>query len=295
VYPENERLAAALLVGSSLCFATVGAGVKLASATLPNEMIVFARSFFGLVALLPWLLRPGSSLRTPCFRSHALRALSGLAAMYCFFHAIAHLPLAEAMMLNYSSPLWIPLIARVWLGEPIPRGVGAAAVLGFLGIAFILKPGLDFFSPAALIGAVSGMFTAVAMVSIRGLAKIEPTTRIVFYFALVTSMVSAGPLAWAWKMPPPAAWAVLLAMGVFANSGQLLLTRAYAHAPAARIGPMTYLTVVFAAVYGWLLWGEVPDRWSLAGAALVALAGALAIRAMAPAPIADEAVGEPSL
>jgi drug/metabolite transporter (DMT)-like permease len=272
-----------LLCGSSLLFAATGAAVKLASPSVSNEMAVFFRSFFGLIVLLPWLVRGGvAGLRTPYPRQQVTRALAGLAAMYCFFYAIAHLPLAEAMLLNYSSPLFIPIIAWLWLGEPIPEGIGWAIGVGFIGICLILKPGLGFFSPAAVIGLFSAVLTATAMVAIRGLARHEPTTRIVFYFGVVCSVASAPGLLWGWRTPSARALALLVLVGVLATSGQLLLTRAYALAPAARIGPFTYSTVVFAAVFGWLLWGEVPDGLSVVGGMLVFAAGVLAIHVLRP-------------
>ena len=280
---EDRNLAALLLLGSSFLFASAGAAVKLASAQATNQMVVFFRSFFGLVALIPWLVRGGSAaLRTPYPRRQVTRALAGLAAMYCFFYAIAHLPLGEAMLLNYSSPLFIPFIAWLWIGEPIPARIGWAIGTGLAGITLILKPGLGFLSLASIIGLASGVLTATAMVAIRGLAREEPTTRIVFYFGAVCSVASAPPLLWGWRTPSLPTLALLVLVGVLATSGQLLLTRAYALAPAAHIGPFTYSSVVFAALLGWLFWGEVPNAFSLAGALLVGLAGFLAIRVTGP-------------
>jgi len=111
----------------------------------------------------------------------------------------------------------------------------------------------------------------------------------VFYFSLVCTVVSAVPLAWTWRTPAPWLWALLLLMGVLASAAQLLLTRGYAHAPAAQVGPFIYSTVVFSALLGWLLWGDVFDLFSLLGAGLVCLGGALAIRASGKnaAPAAD--------
>jgi drug/metabolite transporter (DMT)-like permease len=280
---EDHKLAATLLLGSSFLFASAGAAVKLASAQATYEMVVFFRSFFGLVALTPWLVRGGlAALRTPHPHRQVTRALAGLAAMYCFFYAIAHLPLGEAMVLNYSSPLFIPFIAWLWIGEPIPARIGWAICSGFAGITLILKPGLGFLSAASIVGLASGVLTATAMVAIRGLAREEPATRIVFYFGAVCSLASAPALLWGWRSPSLPTLALLMLVGVLATSGQFLLTRAYALAPAAHIGPVTYSSIVFAALFGWLFWGEVPDAFSLAGALLVGLAGFLAIRLMGP-------------
>jgi drug/metabolite transporter (DMT)-like permease len=276
---DDLRRGALYMLGSTALFATMGVLIKIVSARLPNEMVVFFRSFMGLLALLPLVWDRGGwrVLRTRHPGPHLTRALAGLAAMYCYFYAIAHMPLAEATLLNYSTPLFTPFIAYLWLGERVARGLKLAIALGFAGILLILRPGLSLFTPVALVGVASGVFAAIAMVSIRGLSRSEPATRIVFYFSAVSSAVSAVPLAWSWRTPEPGLWLPLVLMGLVASVAQLLLTRAYACAPAAQVGPFTYATVVFAAFFGWLFWSEIPDALSFAGAVLVGLGGILAI------------------
>ncbi|MHB8474338.1 MAG: DMT family transporter [Gammaproteobacteria bacterium] len=281
---DNLPRAAAMMLATALLFALMGALVKSVSTQLPGTMVVFFRNVLGLVALLPWLLRGGiAGLRTRNLRLHMWRSLSGITAMYCFFHALAHLPLAHAVLLNYTAPLFIPLIATLWLHEPFPGSVRAAVLIGFLGIALILKPGTMHLDLDALIGLGAGVFTAFAFTSMRRMGKIEPTTRIVFYFGVFATLISAVPLAWTWITPPRALWGRLLLIGVLATSAQLLVTRAHAYAPAARLGPFMYSIVVFAAMLGWLFWNETIDAWSLVGAVLVSGAGILASRAQSPA------------
>jgi drug/metabolite transporter (DMT)-like permease len=276
---EQLRRGALYMLASALLFAAMGALIKLAARSLPNEMVVFFRNALGLAALAPWLWRHGwHGLRTRHPGAHLARALAGLAAMYCYFYALAHLPLAEATLLNYSTPLFIPFIAWLWLGESVPRRLWWAIATGFAGIVLILKPGLGLFTPVALVGAAAGLFGALAMVGIRRLTRTEPALRVVFYFALTGTLVSAVPLAWSWRTPPPGLWALLVAIGAVASLAQWLMTRAYAQAPAAQVGPFSYATVVFAALAGWALWGEVPDAPSALGALLVVAAGVLTIR-----------------
>ena len=267
---DNLTTAAVLVIGAALLFAIMGALVKTVSTQLPSTMVVFFRNTLGLVALLPWLLQGGiAGLRTANLRLHLWRSLSGVTAMYCFFHALAHLPLAQAVLLNYTAPLFIPLIAAVWLKEPFPRTVRWAVLVGFIGIALILKPGVVRFDLDGLIGLAAGIFTAFAFTSMRRMGKIEPTTRIVFYFGVIAALISAVPLAWTWISPAPQLWGRLLLIGLLATSAQLLVTRAHAYAPAARIGPFMYSIVVFATLLGWILWGERFDVWSVFGAVLV--------------------------
>jgi drug/metabolite transporter (DMT)-like permease len=260
----------------------MGAFIKTAALTLPNEIIVFLRNLFGLLILVLWLRPRVGNLRTRRWRGHLLRAAFGLSAMYCFFYAIAHLPLAEAMLLNYSTPLFIPLIAWIWLGERPSRGVWAAVVLGFAGVSLILKPGFGLLSHTGLVGLLAGLLAALAMTNIRRISDTEPVTRIVLYFALLGTLVSALPLFWAWQTPSWRDLALMLGAGLFATLGQLWLTRAYSLAPAARVGSLVYSAVVFAALLGWVLWDERPDGYSALGILLVIVAGMLATREKKP-------------
>jgi drug/metabolite transporter (DMT)-like permease len=268
------------MVASALLFAGMGLGVKLASRALPNAEVVFLRNAFGLLALLPWALAHlgirGLATRAP--REHLVRALAGTAAMYCFFYAIARLRLADAVLLNYSLPLFMPLIARGWLKEPVPPGLWRSLALGFLGIALILRPGLGLFQPAALVGLLAAVLAALAQVGVRKLTRSEPVTRIVLYFGLISTAISAPPLLASWRTPDQRLWLVLAAVGGLATAAQLLLTRAYACAPAAQVGPFIYACVPFAALLEGLVLGAWPDPLSAAGAVLVTTAGVLALR-----------------
>jgi drug/metabolite transporter (DMT)-like permease len=269
----------------------MGVLIKTAALTLPNEMIVFLRNLFALVLLAPWLMRQRrvGGLRTKRLGNHLLRAASGLAAMYCFFYAIGHLHLAEAMMLNYSSPLFIPLIAWLWLGEQPSARIWPAVVLGFAGVGLILKPGFGLFSQAGLVGLMAGLLTALSMTNIRSMSDTEPASRIVFYFALLAAPFSALPMLWAWQPLSVPELGLMLATAVLATLGQLGLTHAYALAPAARIGSLVNSVVVFAALLGWALWDERPDGYSVLGILLVIGAGMLATsdKKTKPAPLPE--------
>lgn len=245
---------------------------------MPNEMVVFFRNAVALALLLPWLWRVKlRGLRTPFLFGHLLRTAFGLSAMYCFFYALHHLHLADAVLLNYSAPLFIPLIAWLWLREAPPAIILPVTLLGMVGIVLILRPGGEtLLSPPALAGVASGVLAAAAMVSIRRISGTESTPRIVFYFSFFSTAVSAIPLLWAWYTPGPAALTLMIIAGVMALIGQLCLTQAYALAPAARIGAITYTSVIFAALVGWTVWGERPDAIGASGAALVILACILA-------------------
>jgi len=279
--PHHPLLAGALLIiAAELMFASMGAGIRQVSLVLPNASIVFFRNVIGVGLLLPWLWHLGiRQLRTAVPHLHVLRSLAGLGAMYCFFYAIAHIALAEAMLLKMTAPLFMPFVALAWLGEPIPGRVLAAVLLGFLGVALIVSPQPGIANPVALIAVLGGLLAALAKVTVRRLSRTEPTLRIVFYFAIVGTLVSAFPLLWTWRTPSGSSLLWMLAVGCFATIGQLLLTRGLALAPAGRLGVFAYSSAVFGAAYGWIFWHEAILWSTAAGAILVALAGAMAGKA----------------
>lgn len=272
--PAVKSIYAAL--GASLMMAAMSTMIKLAAPVIGTEMVVFLRSAFGLLFLLPVLARRGLAvLRTRRFGGHLARCWFGLAAMYCFFYAIGHMPLAEAVLLNYSSPIFTAIIASAWLRERASSKIFIAVGLGLLGVGLILKPGGVPWAPAAWVGAISAVLAALAMVNIRRMSDTEPIYRIVLYFSLVSATTSAVPLLWAWRTPSLHVLGLMAAAGLMASLGQLLLTYSYSTAPAARVGTLSYSTVVFAALIGWALWGERPDGFSIAGAVFIAYAGML--------------------
>jgi drug/metabolite transporter (DMT)-like permease len=278
---KNQPVAGAFCVlGASLTFAILGAVVKVVSLSLTNEMVVFFRNFCAFFFILPWIWysRPPGGVRTSYFPLHLLRSMAGLAGMYCFFYTIAHLRLSEAFLLMSTAPLFIPILAYVWIGEPVLRKVRGAIILGFTGVILILKPGGTVFQPVSFIGLSAGILGATAMVSIRRMSDSEPPIRIVFYFTVFGTLISAVPLVWSWESPKPCIWWMLVLMGLLAAVGQFLLTKGYGLAPAAQVGPFTYGNVVFATFLGWILWGESLDPLTWVGAFLICAAGVVTTR-----------------
>lgn len=278
---QNRPIAGAMaVISASLLIAVVGALVKIVAVELPNEMVVFFRNICTLMVILPWTFarRGAESIKTDCLHLHVFRSLAGLGAMYCFFYAISHLKLSEAFLLMSTSPLFIPIIAFVWMGESASARIRWAIVIGFVGVALILKPGFGLFKPAALVGLGTGILSAMAMVSIRRMSNTEPAVRIVFYFTVLAALVSVAPLAWTWKAPSAALWPLLLLMGAMAAFGQLLLTKGYSLAPAAQVGAFMYANVFFATLMGWTFWEETLDVLSVAGALLIIAAGIITTR-----------------
>lgn len=282
--------AAALIIASEFFFATAGAVVKTASVDLPTSMVVFFRNFFALLLLLPLVIRYGwSSFKTKVLALHLRRALVGVSAMYCFFYSLASLTMADAMLLKMTAPIFVPLMAFIFLKESTTAWLLLAVSIGFSGVALIIQPDGNFtageYNWIALIGLAGGFFSAIAKVTVRKLTRTEPALRVVFYFALFATMVSAVPLLWEWTSPDATGYIWLLLVGLTTTLGQICLTRGYAAAPASRVVPFTYVSVIFAAAYGYVFWNEVPDMVFAFGAVLIAIAGGLAVYVKQPRPV----------
>jgi len=278
-----------MLVAAAL-FALMGVLVKHASANFSSAELVFYRSVFGLLAIGGVIAVQHGSLRkplaTPYRRAHVWRGLSGFVALLLFFYAIARLPLATAVTLNYTAPLFLAALSAWWLHERHGRGLLGAVALGFVGIVLVLRPQLqDEAWLPALAGLVSGMLAAVAYVNVKQLGRLgEPEWRVVFYFTLLATL---GGGAWmllaGFHRPQATDWPWLIGIGVTATLAQLALTRAYHRGRTLIVGALAYSTVAFSALYGLILFGEQPPLSAWLGMAVVALAGIWAVRASAPA------------
>ncbi|PZN34901.1 MAG: EamA/RhaT family transporter [Proteobacteria bacterium] len=272
------------MVGAAFTLTGMSACVQIASRTLPHAEVVFVRNALALLFLLPWLLRHGlAALRTERPAEHLIRGAAGVASMYCFFYAIAHMRLADAVVLNYTASLFFPLLEAVWLRERMSPRLWWPLLLGFLGVVLVLRPGTDMFQPIALVGLTAGFLSAVAQIGVRTLTLTEPPARIVFLFALTASAISAVPLPFVWVTPSSALLGLFALMGLCAVFGQLMLTRAYSHAPASQVGAFVYVAVLFAAVFDWIQTGRLPHPTFAAGAVLICAGGALMLRLAAPA------------
>ena len=279
---HNRFFAGALLiVAAEFMFALMGASIRQISTELNNGMVVFARNLVGLLLLASVAAHPGyRDLRTRVPHLHLIRGIAGLAAMYCFFYAIAHMPLANAMLLKLSAPLFMPLVALFWLGERFTWHVPAALAIGFAGVGIVLTPDFATMAPVAMIALLGGALAAVAKVTVRKLSATEPAARIVFYFSAIGTLISVFPLLWLWQTPTPNQLLWLLLLGLFATAGQILLTRGMACAPAARLGPFAFFSVLFGAVLGWLFWDELLGWPIVAGTLLVLVSAMLVGRGM---------------
>ena len=264
------------MVLSALCFSVMSVLVKLAGQRLPSGEIVLVRAVISLA--LSWSLLARARISVWGKRRGLLlvRGVFGCLGLHCVFYALTRLPLAEATVLQYLHPMFTAVLAALFLGERVGARLVACILLSTAGVVAVSRPGLLFgasaapLDPVAVLVAVGGaFFSGCAYVVVRRLSATEHPLVIVFYSPLVTGPLTLPAVAADLVWPRGWEWLILLGVGVFTQLGQVYLTYGMRHEPAGRAAALSYLQVVFAAVWGAAFFGDVPGYWTAAGAALI--------------------------
>jgi S-adenosylmethionine uptake transporter len=274
------------MVVASFFFASMAVGIKFASHSFNTFELVFYRGLVSIVFMAVVVRARGASLRTPVPLMHVTRSGVGVVSLGSWFYAIAHLPLATAMTLNYMSGVWVAAFivgGSLLYGRAEKQGPLLFTVLmGFGGVVLTLRPTIDHDQLfAGVVGLLSGMGAALAYMQVTALGKVgEPEERTVFYFSIGTALVGIiGMLLtditpWAAVRWQDAAWVVPI--GVLASLGQLCMTRAYSHGATLVVASMQYAGIVFASIFSLTLFGDhiAPMGW--VGIATIVASGVLA-------------------
>lgn len=255
-------LAAAALV-------VMSAVIKHIRQDLPFGVVLFFRMFFALCLYLPIVARGSlASLATKRLKGHIMRSLVGVMSMGSFVFALAYLPLADFIALSFTRPLWMPVLAWLMLRERVGPYRLAFALTGFVGVLVVARPSMDV-SPAYAVAVVGGALTAITLIQVKQLATTEPAHRIVFYFSAVGSAVSLPMALYDWVTPTPAqlGWAFVAA--VAAAVVQFSIARATRVGEATVLAPADFVQLPLALLLGFILFSEVPDRWTYTGIAII--------------------------
>lgn len=263
--------AAGLMLSSTLFFGLMAVVIRMATdAGVPTAEIAFFRNAFGLLALLPFLLRGGrAAIRTTQLPRYVLRCAIGVASMLCGFWAIGHLPMAQAIALSYSAPLFVTIAAVVWLGEVVRRRRWTAVALGFIGVLLIVRPGTDGFSAGALVAVAAAVLSAAVAIQIKQLARVDAPDTIVFWTYVFWVPMSLLPALLDWHWPQGIAWLWLALIGVLGTGGQLFWTRALKLGEVSALTPISFMQLPLVTALAWLMFDEVVNHWTVVGALVI--------------------------
>ena len=262
-----------MIILSGLSFSLVAVMVRLAG-DIPIYEKVFFRSvvMLGAMGAVAIRSRENPFARSPRLPLLVLRGVFGTTAMFLYFFAIERLTIADATVLNKLSPFFVAMFAVLFLKERLSKYIVPVLVVAFTGAALIIKPQFSLEALPAVGGLISAAASGAAYTVVRLLRGDEPPYRIVFYFSLVSVAVSLPPMLVGFVPPVGAQWLYLIGGGVFATTGQIALTLGYHQAPATRVSIYVYAHILFAFLWGLLLWGEMPDALSIVGTVLIILA-----------------------
>ncbi|HZZ34524.1 MAG TPA: DMT family transporter [Caulobacteraceae bacterium] len=274
---QRPALGIALRVGSMFVFAGMSALVKLCGeAGVPVFQMIFFRNAFAFVplGLYIWRTSGWSVLRTNRPLGHVLRSAIGLFGMVCGFSALQRLPLTAATALSFAAPLFMTALAVPILKEKVGPHRWAAVAVGFVGVMIMVRPDPGHMNLlGALFGLGGAIGSAAAMTTIREIGRTERGPTIVFYFTLAGALMGLASLPFGWVAPTPGVLTLLVLMGLIGGVGQLLLTEALRVAPVGVVAPFDYTQLLWASLLGFVIWGELPRPWTIAGALIVAASG----------------------
>jgi drug/metabolite transporter (DMT)-like permease len=244
--------------------------IRLASSQLHPFEIAFFRNVFGFLFALPLLVRHGPGLlKTSKLSLYLLRCAIGIVSMLAGFWAIVNLPLAQAISLTYSTPLFVTIGAVLVLGEVVRARRWSAVLIGFIGVLVIVRPGGDSFSGGTLIALLAAAMSASVAISIKFLSRTESPDAIVIFTTLLWIPMSLLPALFVWEWPSGIIWVWIALSGLFGTAGHMLWTRALKLADASLLTPISFVQVAIVSIYGYLLFGEVVDRWTLVGVGII--------------------------
>ena len=262
--------AAMFMVASTVLFGCMAVCIRLASSQLHPFEIAFFRNLFGFVFALPLLVRHGPSiLRTNKLSLYFFRCCIGIVSMLAGFWAIVHLPLAQAIALSYSTPIFVTIGAVFVLGEVVRARRWTAVILGFAGVLVLMHPGSDSFSYASLVAVLAAVMSASVAISIKFLSRTERPDSIVLYTTMIWVPLSLVPALFYWVNPSGITWLWIALSGLLGTTAHMCWTRALTLADASLLTPISFLQIIVVATFGYFLFGEKIDHWTWVGAGII--------------------------
>jgi drug/metabolite transporter (DMT)-like permease len=271
---ENPRLGILWMLLTMAMFVSMDACAKTLAQTYDTLQVVWGRYFFHVVILAIMLgPRLPRTIRTTRPGLQLIRSLLLFATTFCFFTGLQWLQLAEASSVMFVSPLIVTALSAPILKEPVGPRRWAGVVIGFLGALVIIRPGTDVMQLAALWPLAGAFFYASYQISTRYLGSSDPVLTTLAYSALIGAVASSVLVPFVWEMPDATGWVLMAATGLIGGLGHFAMIKSLSYAPAAVVAPFGYTNLIWATLLGFLVFSDLPDLWTLVGAAIIAGSG----------------------
>jgi drug/metabolite transporter (DMT)-like permease len=268
----QNQIGVLYMVASVICFSIMDLCIKWLN-YYPIGEVFFARFFIGLFPI--FFIIPKNKIfsfyKTKRPGLHAFRAITGSLAIIALFFGLRELPLADVISLTFAGPIFVTIASILFLSEKVGIKRWTAVFIGFLGMLLIIQPAFTDLNYYYITPIIFCIFFACVAISVRSLSKTEPIYTIAIYFTVFNCLLGLVTLPYGWVIPSKIDSVIFLVMGITGSMGNLLLTQSYKFSEASLVTPIKYLSLVFAIVFGFLIWSEVPKILTLLGAALVSV------------------------
>ncbi len=264
-----------LMLASGVVFALLDTGAKYLTDELPVLQVVWGRYFFSM-ALLPLIVgrvNPMRVARTKHLTLQIVRSLLLLAATAFFFTAIHFIPLADATAISFVAPLLLTMLAIPLLGETVGRRRWSAVIIGLIGALIVIRPGFGMAGWASMLPLASALAYTFYLIATRKLCAIDPPVTIFLYTGIVGTLVMTAVVPFFWTWPTLGGWLLMIALGVLGGGGHYLVIQAFRRAPASALSPFTFVVIIWTTLTGYLVFGDVPDVPTIAGAVVIVASG----------------------
>ena len=287
-------LAAFWMTGWLTAMVTLAVAAREAGKVLHVFQIMELRSLLGIVLFLPMIVAAGGlrAIRTRQFGRHFGRNTVHYVAQFLWFLAITMIPIAEVVAIEFTGPVWVALLAVMFLGERMTAARLAAVVLGVVGVVIIVRPGLDRVDVGQMVALLAAIGFAGSIILVKSLTRTDSVVSIIFWMLIIQSVIGAIPAVMTWQTPPATVWPWLVVIAVCGTYSHFCMTHALRHADATTVVPLDFLRVPLTALAAWLVFSERFDVYTIIGAAVILCGNLLNLKRSAPQPPAEKQLAD---
>ena len=269
-----------LMIIMTACFSILDASAKYVCNELPLWMVMWGRYFFHFIFFTVFFLRgaPKDIIFTKNLKLQILRSVLIFGAGVTFWSGLMYLPLADCTVISFISPLLVTILAVFLLGEKFGYHRWGSVIIGLIGVIFVIRPGMGIAHWAVIFPLLSAFFYATILITTRILGQKDNALTTLFYTSIGGLILSSVMILFFWKAPSLIQWLHLMWLGLFGAIGHFFMIKAFEKAPASLLAPFNYTSLIWATVLGFFMFGDLPDAWTIFGAAIIISSGLYLIR-----------------
>jgi drug/metabolite transporter (DMT)-like permease len=277
---QNPLHGIGFVILMTICFSSLDASAKYLGNELPLWVLLWGRYVFNFLFVALFFLRgaPADIIHTRSIKLQILRSILLVAGTLTFWLALMFLPLVDCVVILFVSPLLVTVLAAPLLGESVGRHRWAAVILGFVGVMVVMRPGFTIFDWVSILPLITAHLYAGIQISTRILGRIDGALTTLLYSSAGGVIISTIGVIFFWVTPSLEQWLVLVWLGFLGALSHYLMIRAYAIAPASLLAPFDYTTLIWATILGFVMFGDLPDTWTVTGAIIIVASGLYLIR-----------------